>query len=248
MLLKDKKAVVTGGASGIGQAICIALAKRGADLVVADLQDGSATLKEVHDLGRHATGIKVDVTKRDDVEAMVQNTLKEFGRIDILVNNAGIAVFKPFFDTTEADWNRQMDINAKGVFLVSQAVAKVMRAQGGGKIVNISSISAERAGANISAYCATKGAVSALTLCMALELAKYGIAVNAVLPGTTETPLNRAWHEIHPAGKQANIDGTPMGRLGKPEDIAHAVVFLASDESTWTTGALLKVDGGYCAK
>ena len=248
MLLKDKKAIVTGGASGIGQAISSLLAKEGADVAVADIQNAAATLKEISGAGRRALGVKVDVTNRDSVEAMVQRVVKEFGRIDVLVNNAGIVVFKPFLDTTEADWSRQMDINGKGVFLVSQAVAKIMKGQRAGKIVNISSISAERAGANISAYCATKGAVSALTLCMALELAEHGIAVNAVLPGTTETPLNREWHVANPVGKQANIDATPMGRLGRPEDIARAVAFLASEDSTWTTGALLKVDGGYCVK
>ncbi len=246
--LKDKKAIVTGGASGIGHAICVTLAREGADVLVADLQNATETVKAVEVLGRRAVYVATDITNRDKVEAMVRTAVQEFGRIDILVNNAGIAIFKPFFETTEADWNRQMDINGKGVFLVGQAVANVMRDQGRGRIVNISSISADRAGANISAYCASKAAVSALTPCMALELADYGIIVNAVLPGTTETPLNKEWHRMNPAGRQANIDATPTRRLGRAEDIANAVAYLVSEDASWTTGALLRVDGGYCVK
>ena len=127
MKLKDKKAIVTGGASGIGQGICATLAREGADVLVADLQDATETIKAVELLGRRAVYVATDVTNRDKVEAMVRTAVQEFGRIDILVNNAGIAIFKPFFETTEADWNRQMDINGKGVFLVGQAVVKVMR-------------------------------------------------------------------------------------------------------------------------
>jgi len=246
--LKEKKAIVTGGAMGMGQAICIALAREGADILIADIHEATESISRVQALGRRGVSIMTDVTKKDQIEAMVRKAVQEFGRIDILVNNAGIAVFKPFFETTETDWDRQMNINGKGVFLVSQAVAKVMRDQGGGRIVNISSISADRAGMNISAYCASKAAVSAVTLCLALELAEYGIVVNAVLPGTTETPLNREWHRVNPEGRQANIEATPMKRLGRPEDIANAVAYLASEEASWTTGALLRVDGGYCVK
>lgn len=248
MRLNDKKAIVTGGATGIGQAVSIALAREGADVLVGDIQEATETLKSVQALGRRGISIRTDVTQNDQVEAMVRRAIQEFGRIDILVNNAGIALFKPFFETTGADWDRQMNINGKGVFLVSQAVAKVMRKQGSGRIVNIGSISADRAGMNISAYCASKAAVSALTLCLALELAEYGIVVNAVLPGTTETSLNREWHRINPTGRQENIEATPMKRLGRPEDIANAVAYLASEESSWTTGALLRVDGGYCVR
>lgn len=248
MRLKEKKAIVTGGAMGMGQAICIALAREGADILIADIHEATESISRVQALGRRGVSIMTDVTKKDQIEAMVRKAVQEFGRIDILVNNAGIAVFKPFFETTETDWDRQMNINGKGVFLVSQAVAKVMRDQGGGRIVNISSISADRAGMNISAYCASKAAVSAVTLCLALELAEYGIVVNAVLPGTTETPLNREWHRVNPEGRQANIEATPMKRLGRPEDIANAVAYLASEEASWTTGALLRVDGGYCVK
>lgn len=233
---------------GMGQAICLALAREGADVLVADTQEATETVIAVRALGRRAIDVRMDVTRNDQVEAMVQRAIQEFGRIDILVNNAGVAVFKPFFETTETDWDRQMNINGKGVFLVSQSVAKVMRTQGGGRIVNISSISADRAGMGISAYCASKASVSALTLCLALELAEFGIVVNAVLPGTTETPLNREWHTAHPAGREANIEATPMKRLGRPEDIANAVAYLASESASWTTGALLRVDGGYCVK
>ena len=248
MKLKDKKAVVTGGAMGMGQAICLALAREGADVLVADIHDAAETMIGVRALGRTAIEVLTDVTRDEQVEAMVQRAVREFGRIDILVNNAGIAVFKSFFETTEADWDRQMNINGKGVFLVSKSVAKVMRTQGGGRIVNVSSISADRAGMGISAYCASKATVSALTLCLALELAEFGIVVNAVLPGTTETPLNREWHKAHPSGREANIEATPMKRLGRPEDIANAVAYLASESASWTTGALLRVDGGYCVK
>ena len=248
MRLKGKKAVVTGGGSGVGRAVCIALAREGADVLVADIADAAATLDSVRAMDRLAIGIRTDVARRDQVEAMTRKAVEAFGRIDILVNSAGIAVFKPFFETTESDWDRQVEINGKGVFLTCQAVGNVMRSHGGGRIVNISSISADRAGMNISAYCASKATVSALTLCLALELAEYGIAVNAVLPGTTETAINREWHKLHPEGRMANIEATPMKRLGRPEDIANAVAFLASGEASWTTGALLRVDGGYCVK
>jgi len=246
--LKDNKAIVTGGASGIGRAVCLALAREGADILVADIQDAIETVKVVQALARRAISVITDVTAHDQVEAMVDKAVQEFGRVDILVNDAGIAILKPFFETNEVDWDRQMNVNAKGVFLVSQAVARVMRDQGGGRIINISSISADRAGTHLSAYCASKAPVSALTLCLALELAEYGIYVNAVLPGTTETTLNREWHKTNPAMRQANIEGTPLKRLGRPEDIANAVVYLASEEASWTTGALLRVDGGYCVK
>lgn len=248
MRLKDKKAIVTGGAMGMGQAICLALAREGADVLVADIHEATGTVNGVLALGRRAIDVRTDVTRNDQVETMVEKARQEFGRIDILVNNAGIAVFKSFFETTESDWDRQMNINGKGVFLVSRSVAKAMRAQGGGRIVNISSISADRAGIGISAYCASKATVSALTLCLALELAEFGIVVNAVLPGTTETPLNSEWHKAHPDGREANIEATPMKRLGRPEDIANAVAYLASEDASWTTGALLRVDGGYCSK
>jgi len=246
--LKDKKAIVTGGATGIGRAICLALAQEGADVLVADIQEATETVRAVQALARQAISVPTDVTAQNQVEAMVKRAVQEFGRIDILVNDVGVAILKPFFETTEADWDRQMDINAKGVFLVSQAVARVMREQGGGRIVNISSISADRAAPDLSAYCASKAPVSALTLCLALELAEYGIYVNAVLPGTTETTLNREWHRTNPAMRQANIEVTPLKRLGRPEDIANAVVYLASEEASWTTGVLLRVDGGYCVK
>lgn len=248
MRLKDNKAIVTGGASGIGRAICLALAREGADILVADRQDATETVRAVQALGRQAVSVTTDVTARDQVKAMVQRAVQEFGRIDILVNNAGIAIRKPFFETTEADWDRQMNVNAKGVFLASQEVARIMRHQGGGRIINISSISVDRASTDLSAYCASKSPVSTLTLCLALELAEYGISVNAVLPGTTETTLNREWFKADPALRQAIIEGTPLKRLGQPEDIANAVVFLASEEANYITGALLRVDGGFCVK
>ena len=248
MKLKDKKAIVTGGASGIGRAICLALGREGADVLVADIQDATETVKTVHALGRRAVSVLSDLTVSEQVAAMVEKAIQEFGRIDILVNAAGIIIYQPFLETTEADWDRLMNINAKAVFLVGQAVATVMRDKGGGRIINISSISVDRASTDLSAYCTSKAPVSTLTLCMALELAEYGIYVNAVLPGTTETPLNREWLKAHPAARQANIDGTPLKRLGRPEDIANAVVYLASEEASWITGILLRVDGGFCVK
>ena len=173
-------------------------------------------------------------------------TLEAWGGLDILVNVAGVAVFGDFLAATEEDWDRQMDVNAKGVFLASQAAARRMREAGGGRIIIVSSISGGRADPGLVPYCASKGAANMLTKAMAVALAPYDITVNAVLPGTVETDMNAA-NLAQPKVRGAILAGTPLRRLGRPEDVVGAVLYLCSDEAAWTTGSLIVVDGGYMA-
>ena len=180
------------------------------------------------------------------MERLVKTTLDTYSRIDVLVNVAGIAHFVDFFETTEEQWDRQFAVNAKGVFLTSQAVARQMVKQGGGRIVNVTSISGQKADPALVAYCASKSASDMLTRAMAAAVGPYGVTVNAVLPGTVPTDMNRT-RLADDRVRKAIEDLTPLGRLGRPDDIAGAVIYLASDEAKWTTGSLLVVDGGFLA-
>jgi len=248
MRLKDKIALITGGSRGIGRAISIEYAKEGARVAVNYVSHREAAeevVKIIEDLGSEAIAVQADVSDKAQVERMVEEVMRKWGRIDILVNNAGIAPFVDFFDITEDIWDKTMAVNCKGIFLVSQAVARVMAKQGGGKIVNVTSISGLKATNPLQvAYCTSKGAANMLTKIMALALAPYKINVNAILPGTVETDINR---DIlaDPTVRNGIIEATPLKSLGLPEHIAYAAVYLGSDEANWTTGALLVVDGGF---
>lgn len=248
MRLKDKVAIVTGGSRGIGRAIALAMAGEGAKVVVNYVSNESAANEVVDSIlanGGEAMAVKAHVASKSDVEAMVKSVVDRFGRIDILVNNAGVCRFLDFFETTEEDWDWHQDINCKGVFFTSQACAREMRKTGGGRIVNVTSISGEKATNPCQvAYCTSKGGANMLTKVLALALAPYNITVNAVLPGTIETDINR---DIlaQPGAREDICENTPLKRLGQPEHIANAVILLASDESEWTTGAELVVDGGF---
>ncbi|MCC7105583.1 MAG: glucose 1-dehydrogenase [Chloroflexi bacterium] len=248
MRLADKIAIVTGGSRGIGQAIAHGMAEEGARVVVFH---SSAPGTFIGSTGRPTAAavgepleVHGDVSSRADVERLVQTTLAAYGGIDVLVNVAGVAVFGEFLEMTEAEWERQLAVNAKGVFLASQAVARVMARQGGGRIVNVTSISGERADPALVAYCASKAAANMLTKAMAAALGKYNITVNAVMPGTTVTDMNRdRLADERIAGPLRAM--TPLGRLGAPADIVGAVLYLASPEAAWTSGALIPVDGGF---
>jgi NAD(P)-dependent dehydrogenase (short-subunit alcohol dehydrogenase family) len=244
--LSGKVAIVTGGAGGIGQALAIGLADAGADIVITSrgLPKLEEVAKQIRAKGRKSLAISADVTDEKSVENMVGNTLKEFPRIDILVNGAGLAIRKPADTFPIDEWQRVMDVNARGTFLCCQAVGKVMIKQGGGKIVNISSVRG-RYGlpANYAAYCASKGAVDTLTRTLACEWAKHNVLVNAIAPTVVETELTKELLADVEYAKtmKARI---PMGRWAFTEDLVGPCIFFASDASNFVTGQILYIDGG----
>jgi len=244
--LANKIAVVTGASRGIGRAIAVALAKDGADVAVNYVRDAigaKETATAVEAAGRHSLLVQADVGRREQVEAMVARVLQHFGRIDILVCNAGVLTRTPFLELTDEQWEKVVTTNLTGPFLVGQAVARQMVKQGGGKIINVSSEVATRALPNLSHYCASKGGLRQLTKAMAIELAPYGINVNAVAPGTTETDINRDRLAV-PEERKIRLTRVPIGRFNQPEDVAAAVVFLASSGSDAMVGATVAIDGG----
>ncbi len=245
-MLKDEVAIVTGAGSGTGRVIALRFAKEGADIVIPDinLEGAQNTAKEIEALGRKPLAIKTDVSDSTDVDRMVTTTIEKFGKIDILVDNAGIFIQKPLVETTESDWDRVLNINLKGVFLCSKRAVKEMLKQGGGRIINIASVVGYVGFADSSAYCASKGGVINLTREMALELAPKNINVSAIGPGVIETPMTKDML-ADDATKQMLVGATPSGRIGQPEDIANAALFLASDESSFVNGITLFVDGGW---
>jgi len=251
MRLKDKIAVVTGGARGIGQACAVALAREGAHICVTDIIPMEETVDKIKFLDRQAIGIKTDVSRKGDVLNMVAQVIEKFGRIDILVNNAGTCQRVPLEELTEEQWDRDVNTIMKGTFFCTQAVYPHMKKQGGGKIVNIASISGKIGGAvskkgtgveskrgrSGPGYAAAKGGVIAFTKWVAKDAGCYGIYVNAVAPGGTETEMTKGYN--YP------VEDLPIARMGQPEDVAQMVVFLASDESNYTTGQAINVDGGW---
>jgi 3-oxoacyl-[acyl-carrier protein] reductase len=251
MKLKDKIAIVTGGARGIGQACAIALAQEGAHVCVTDIIPMEETMDAIKALDRQTLGIKTDVSQKADVLNMVAQVIEKFGKIDILVNNAGTCQRVPLEELTEEQWNRDVNTIMKGTFFCTQAVFPHMKTKGYGKIVNIASISGKiggavsKKGAGVEgkrgrsgpAYAAAKGGVIAFTKWVAKDAGCYGIYVNAIAPGGIETDMSKGF--IYP------IEDLPISRMGKPEDVAQMVVFLASDASNYTTGQAINVDGGW---
>jgi 3-oxoacyl-[acyl-carrier protein] reductase len=242
MILKNKTAIVTGGRQGIGQGIVLALAKEGCNVVVADiiLEDCKKVVAEIEKIGVRGLAIKCDVSKKEEVDALIAKTIEKFGKLDILVNNAGIYPFVPFAEMKESDWDKVMNVNLKSVFLCSQRAAQEMKQ--GGKIVNISSIAAFVGFEGLTHYCASKGGINAMIRALALELAPKKINVNAVAPGAIDTP--GASGSSAEQTKQT-ICAIPWARMGVPEDIANAVVFLASEKADYITGQTIIVDGGW---
>jgi 3-oxoacyl-[acyl-carrier protein] reductase len=241
--LAGKVALVTGAAQGIGKAVALLLARNGADIVVSDinLEKAEETAKEVQTLGRKALAIKVDVAKLDDVEKMVGAIWARFGQVDILVNNAGIARDKLILRMTEEDWDAVLNINLKGTFNCTKAVVRHMSKQRSGKIVNIASVVGEMGNAGQGNYAASKAGVIGFTKTIAREFAQRGINVNAIAPGYIETPMTDA---LPDKAKEELKRLIPMDRLGKPEDVAEAVLFLVSEASSYITGQVLNVNGG----
>jgi len=248
MDLKNKVAIITGSRRRIGKAIALALAKAGANVVVSDinLDDCNKVVEEIKAINGNALAVKADVSNPEDVSHMINLTTEKFGKVDILVNNAGIYMQKSLTDFTEQEFDRVLDINLKGVFLCSKAAVPEMIKQGKGKIINIASIAGQVGFANSSAYCASKGGIINMTRELALELGQYKINVNAIGPGVIETPMTKDLLEDK-ATKETLLANIPLNRIGKPEDIANAAPFLASDNSDYITGITLFVDGGWLA-
>ena len=244
--LKNKVAIVTGSARGIGKAIALGLAKQGADIVVADilLKEAKQTVAEIEKLGKKAIAIKVDITKKREIYSAVKKTIKNFGKIDILVNNAGILKTAEPEDISESDWDKIMAVNLKGYFLFAQMVGREMIKKKQGKIINIASIAGEIAFAKAAAYNTSKGGVILLTESLAGDWAKHNIRVNAIAPGLIETPMTEKMLENKEFSKMIKAK-VPLGRAGKPEEIAGAAVFLASDASSYMTGSVINIDGGW---
>lgn len=253
--LQDKISIVTGAGQGIGKGIALRLAKEGCHVVVAELNPDTAekTAAEIRQQRRESLAILTDVTNRSSVGKMVEATIAKFGRIDILVNNAGIIKAQFFLDVDEDVWRKIIEVNLTGVFLCSQAVARYMVKQLYGKIININSKSGKKGGLWLGAYCASKFGVIGLTQSMALDLAPYGINVNAICPGNVfETPM---WDQLDkeysiklgvpPEQVRAKyLEKVPLGRECRIEDVANVVVFLASEEASYMTGQAINVTGG----
>lgn len=247
--LKDKIAIITGASRGIGRAISRAFGEAGADLVVSSRNKRPPELEEVAEevrsLGRKALAIPAHVGKREDVENLVRKTLQEFGRIDILVNNAGAnPILSTMVDLEEEALEKVLEVNLKGAFLMSQAVAREMIKQGGGRIINMSSISGLRARADrTGAYCISKAALNMMTQVMARELAPHNILVNAIAPGSIKTDFSRVnWTD--PERKAQRIREIELRRFGEPEEVVGIALFLASEASSFVTGEIIRVDGG----
>jgi len=248
--LTGKKALVTGASRGIGRGIALALAKQGADVAVnyhSNAEEAEKVVAEIKAMGRDSFSVQADVSSAQGVTKMFEEIKNKWGKLDILVNNAGIVQFAPFEELTEEQWDAVLDTNLKGQFLCGQQAVKLM--EQGGRIINIASIASGGVGvgfSRLSHYTASKGGVVALTENMALDLAKKGINVNAIAPGVIETNMTKEMlgDETTKRGLMARI---PKGRVGKPEDVAAAAAFLASDEADYITGSVIYVDGGWLA-
>ena len=234
MRLQNKVAIVPGASRGIGRGIADEFIKQGAKVVYSDLAPAENLPAE------NAAFIACDVSNAGQVNNLIQQAKERFGGLDILVNNAGIYPFKPFLEISEAEWDKVISVNLRSIFLCSQAAAKIM--SGGGKIISVSSIAAFIGFAGLTHYCASKGGINALTRAIALELAAKKINVNAIAPGYIDTPGTATADEKI---KQQTLTAIPWGRMGQPQDIAQAAVFLASAEADYITGQTIVVDGGW---
>lgn len=249
--LEGQVALITGGSRGMGESTAIGFAKAGANVVVTSrkLPDLEKVANEVRKLGRRSLAVETHIGRIDQLQPLVDRVVAEFGKIDILVNNAGTNFFMPAIDMTEKGWDTVMNLDLKGLFFLSQAVARVMRDRGGGKIINISSVSGFRVQVPTGHYSIAKAGVVMATKVMALEWAKYNIRVNCIAPGAIDTRLYDSIFSVLPEDqarvqKEEAAKRIPMGRIGQPREIANAIIFLASDASSYVTGQTFAVDGG----
>lgn len=246
--LTGKVAIVTGGGKGIGKSIALGLAEAGAKVVIAarTVAEIAAVAEEIRSRGGEAIAKETDVTQSDQIDELVEAAVKSFGGVSILVNNAARSFFRPLMDLREDGFDKIFNTNVKGTFLLSRAAAKVMAQQGGGRIINITTVGAERGGPMMGVYHSSKAAVKMLTMCMATEWAPLNILVNAVGPGLTRTHFSQPiW--ANPEIERQLVSRIPQGRLAEPDDIVGAVLFLCSDAAGFITGQSIYVDGGTLA-
>jgi len=249
--LQERVALVTGARRGMGRTHALLLAKQGAKVVITDidLEQCELVADEVRSAGGDVACFKMDVSNKADVESVFDQVIAKYGRLDILVNNAGIYQSKPFLEMSEEDWDRTVDINLKGYFLCAQRAAKEMAKNKYGRIVNIASIASGGVGVGFAGgahYTASKGGIIGMTETLAVELAPLGITVNVIGPGVIDTPMVGAAN-LPKEVMDAMLAGVPLKRMGRPEEVSAAVVFLASEEASYVTGATLYVDGGWLA-
>ncbi len=253
MRFSGKSVLVTGGGSGIGLATALAFAREGAHVAIGDVstERGQSAVDAARAQGMEVRFLRGDVSREPEASSLVSGTVDAFGRLDVLFNNAGILIEAPVHEMSEADWDRILGVNLKGAFLVAKHAVRAMLRQGGGTIVNTASVNALIGDPDEAAYCASKAGVALLTRSMALAYAKDHIRVNAVCPGWTETPMFKLEADNRsiplPEYRRFAAAQHPMGRIGRPEEIAKVVLFLASEESSYMTGALVVADGGYTA-
>ena len=246
--LSGKVALVTGGSRGIGRATALEFAKAGADVVVTSrkIADLEGVAEEIGRLGRKSLAVAAHIGRLEEIDNLVNKVSGEFGRIDILVNNAGTSpAMSPVLDWDERLWDSVMNLNLKGLIFLSQAVARIMKDRGGGKIINVASGAGFRHEANVGVYAISKAGVIMATRVMAQEWAQYNINVNAIAPGHIHTRLGDSIFTVVPEYEQDLLKRVPIGRIGEPEEIVGAMIFLASDASSYVTGATLTVDGGW---
>ena len=253
MRLEGKVALITGGARGMGAAEANLFSREGAKVVIADVleDEGRRTEAEINETGGDAIFVRLDVTQQSEWDAAVARAIQEFGKLDIVVNNAGIAIGNSIEDTSVEAWDRVMDINAKGVFFGTKVAIVQMKAQGtGGSIINISSVSGIIGQNSVNAvYNASKGAVRIFSKSAAIQHAAEGIRVNTIHPGPIETPMTAEGRaNAERIGEYTVAENNPMGRYGKPEEVAYGALYLASDESSYVTGAEIVIDGGFTAQ
>jgi NAD(P)-dependent dehydrogenase (short-subunit alcohol dehydrogenase family) len=250
MRLENRVALITGAGSGIGRATALRLAQEGAKIAVVDWNSTTAgeTVQLIENLGGTSLFIHADVSKVADTERIVTETVTHFGELNILVNDAAVMVEKTAVDTTEEDWDRIVGVNLKGTFFCAKYAVLQFRRQGkGGVIVNMASVNSFFAEGGIAAYCATKGGIAQLTRALATDHSSEGIRVNAICPGWIETPMNAKFFALGPHIREQAGRLHSLGRIGQPEEVANAVLYLASDEASFVTGSLLTVDGGFSA-